>query len=1125
MGIHAVLRFRPRRRLRLPQAAWCMSAALVTLHAPAAAQTVNWNGTTQDWFTGPNWSTGAVPSSTDDVSIDTRIFIPPFVTGPGATSQRLFVGGQIDVGTGLASTGTGMLTITNGGQLVNGAGNFFDTFIGVGTGSIGGLTVNGAGSNWTSTGAVLIGSSGATGSLTLDNGGTAGFGALFVGASLADFTGLTITNGSGPSIGTLTVTGGSRLTSSFFADVGVGRGATGTITVSGAGSALSSDGGALTGVLGGYGTLNILNGGRLTTGLNGPFPFSVIGGGGPSNLGMGPPINGGVGVATISGPRSTWANTGGLYVGGFVDGNSGTLYPGTGTLTIAAGGTMTSTGGVNSGLPDAIGLGAGSLGTAIVTGTNSQWTAAQNAVIGFAGGTGALTVENRGAVDVAGIFGVGVGIGPYLRSTGTLNVLSGGTLVSNSGRLGGDIGSVVGGGDSTGLATVSGAGSAWIVNGGLFVGGQTGLELGPGAGTVNIADGGTVRASSGVTLAPEAGSVGTLNIGAAPGAPPAAPGTLDTSAVIFGNGRGAINFNHTATDDVFAPAISGPGSVNQLAGTTILTGDSTYTNATTISGGILRVNGSLGNTTVTVSSGGTLGGTGSIAGPVTVAGGGLVAPGNSIGTLTLGGKFSQGAGSTYQVELNAAGQSDRLAVGGTATIGSGSTVQVIRQGAAPYVLGTRYTILSAAGGVNGSYSALVGDAPLPFIGLGLSYDPNDVFIDVVRSSLRFADVGLTRNQRATGAAVEALGRGNVLYDTVVAGTANAAQSAFNALSGEAHASAVTAGYGDARLVQGAILNRLRSAAPPPLLFGQGTYNAAYAADLPGVVRQPGSVIVPAFDQRRFALWGDGFGSWGRTRSNGNAASLDTSTGGFILGAEAQLDPAFRVGLAGGFTRTPFEIDGRLSSGSNDSIFGAIYGSGSWGAVNLRLGASYAWHDIDTQRTVVFPGFADAAFASYDGSTLQTFGELGYALSWGRATIEPILGASVLRLHTDGFQENGGAAALTGLGRDHDLATTTLGVRGEMQISQDLPVIAKALIGWRHAYGDVEPSTLLAFAGGASAFVVSGVPVDRNALVVEAGLDWHASDAVSLGVAYAGQIGNDAQNHSLKGSFVWKFATR
>ena len=418
MGIHAVLRFRPRRRLRLPQAAWCMSAALVTLHAPAAAQTVNWNGTTQDWFTGPNRSTGAVPSSTDDVSIDTRIFIPPFVTGPGATSQRLFVGGQIDVGTGLASTGTGMLTITNGGQLVNGAGNFFDTFIGVGTGSIGGLTVNGAGSNWTSTGAVLIGSSGATGSLTLDNGGTAGFGALFVGASLADFTGLTITNGSGPSIGTLTVTGGSRLTSSFFADVGVGRGATGTITVSGAGSALSSDGGALTGVLGGYGTLNILNGGRLTTGLNGPFPFSRHwrrrakqpwhGAPYQRRRRRGDDLRAEVNMGKHRRPVRRWLRgrqqRHPLSRYRHVDDRRRWHDDKHGRRQLW------------SPRRDRLGCGLARQ-LQLSPAPTPQWTAAQNAVIGFAGGTGALTVENRGAVDVAGIFGVGVGIGPYLRST------------------------------------------------------------------------------------------------------------------------------------------------------------------------------------------------------------------------------------------------------------------------------------------------------------------------------------------------------------------------------------------------------------------------------------------------------------------------------------------------------------------------------------------------------------------------------------------------------------------------------------------------------------------------------------------------------------------------------------
>ena len=56
----------------------------------------------------------------------------------------LDIGGQFDLNTGIATTGTGFLTVANGGQLANGTGNFFDTFIGVGTGSVGGVTVTGA---------------------------------------------------------------------------------------------------------------------------------------------------------------------------------------------------------------------------------------------------------------------------------------------------------------------------------------------------------------------------------------------------------------------------------------------------------------------------------------------------------------------------------------------------------------------------------------------------------------------------------------------------------------------------------------------------------------------------------------------------------------------------------------------------------------------------------------------------------------------------------------------------------------------------------------------------------------------------------------------------------------------
>ena len=113
---------------------------------------------------------------------------------------------------------------------------------------------------------------------------------------------------------------------------------------------------------------------------------------------------------------------------------------------------------------------------------------------------------------------------------------------------------------------MTGPGSAWNT-GGLTIGSM-------GTGTLTIADGATVTAPT-VAIAPNAGSTGTLNIGAAAGNPAAAPGTLNAPSVAFGGvgtGTGTINFNHTSTDYVFAPAISGGGTVNVLAGTTILTG-------------------------------------------------------------------------------------------------------------------------------------------------------------------------------------------------------------------------------------------------------------------------------------------------------------------------------------------------------------------------------------------------------------------------------------------------------------------------------------------------------------------------------------------------------------------------
>ena len=230
---------------------------------------------------------------------------------------------------------------------------------------------------------------------------------------------------------------------------------------------------------------------------------------------------------------------------------------GTGMLTIQNGGTLTDQAASVAAFP-------GSQGTVVVSGAGSSWTNSGLLVVGFFG-TGTVTIQNGGVVNSDGGF---VGL--------------------------------VG----TGTVTVTGPGSAWSSSSGLTIGNQ-------GTGTLTIAEGGIVAAPS-VAIATGAGSIGTLNIGAGPGSPAAAPGTLNAPSVVFGGvgtGTGTINFNHTSADYVFAPAISGGGTVNVLAGTTILTGANTYFGATNVNAGTLRagaLNTFSSSATTTVASGGTL---------------------------------------------------------------------------------------------------------------------------------------------------------------------------------------------------------------------------------------------------------------------------------------------------------------------------------------------------------------------------------------------------------------------------------------------------------------------------------------------------------------------------------------
>ena len=120
---------------------------------------------------------------------------------------------------------------------------------------------------------------------------------------------------------------------------------------------------------------------------------------------------------------------------------------------------------------------------------------------------------------------------------------------------------------------------------------------------------------------------------------------------------GGAKIDTQAFDITIAQALlnggGGGGLTKDGSGTLALSGASTYTGTTTVNNGTLRVNspGSLAaGSTVTV-SGGTLGGTGTINGPVNVLGATL-APGASAGTLTINNSLALADGSILEFELN-----------------------------------------------------------------------------------------------------------------------------------------------------------------------------------------------------------------------------------------------------------------------------------------------------------------------------------------------------------------------------------------------------------------------------------------------------------------------------------------
>lgn len=492
-----------------------------------------------------------------------------------------------------------------------------------------------------------------------------------------------------------------------------------------------------------------------------------------------------------------------------------------------------------------------------------------------------------------------------------------------------------------------------------------------------------------------------------------------------------------------------------------------------------------------------------------------VASGGAFGGGQVGGDLDLAGGSSLLLDIAADGSHNPTTVDGRAYI-TGATLQVVA-GAGDYPRQSQYSVLQADGGIDGTFTGVTSN--FAFLTPTLHYGTDSVTLDMLRNDQAFADVAQSGNGRNVADSLQSQGSGE-LYQALLTSSETEAGKALEQLAGSSNASTASVNQASTAQIGGAMLGAMQQ------LGGSSNLQAALLReDAPqlaatGVPQEARNLTDSGAAGR---LWLQGLGSHGRIDGSSGVADVSQDTQGALLGADWSLGSAWRLGVLGGYSRSDVDA-GRGASSDIDSLHLGLYAVHQRGPLALRLGAAYSQHDNSGKRRVEFSGFSDNLRSDFDADSQQAFAELGYQLTAGRLLAEPFAALGYQRYSHEAYAEKGGAAALRVEEQDQDNFSSTLGVRLAHLASLDngMSLTPRLSVGWRHVYGDIDSSAQQSFLSGGTGFSVEGTALDRDSLLLQAGVDLGISATQSVGLGYSGEMGSDAQNHGLVAQWQLRF---
>jgi len=183
---------------------------------------------------------------------------------------------------------------------------------------------------------------------------------------------------------------------------------------------------------------------------------------------------------------------------------------------------------------------------------------------------------------------------------------------------------------------------------------------------------------------------------------------ISSRTVTFASGVGGLNANGGSVTLANPIGNGGSGGLRTVGtGTINLTAANTFSGTSSLDGGVLTVNNAtgsaLGTGAATVNSGARLSGTGAVSGLVTVASGGVLAPGNSVGALTLG-SLTLSGGSSLIWEFSSTPANDLVVVSdsGGLSINGGAITLYDESTTTAFATDGTYNLFQYTGSIGGT---------------------------------------------------------------------------------------------------------------------------------------------------------------------------------------------------------------------------------------------------------------------------------------------------------------------------------------------------------------------------------------------------------------------------------------